>query len=241
MRVVPLVRWKSSHHKEGEADQDVGSQYVPVSFRCQKYHQDWFIALNMQLYFVAVQSSETNPTHSQISTARGFIKLNRRVGFPLGIWNNYLIWGIWCIHIWYCEDIESEWYRGKDIWALFSISRYIKTSYHLEKDGYAEVHKWLCEINDIFSRIIDCHCSHCDITRVLHQLLKYNWIVFRWSRQWLAKNRWEYPNKSVPLVSGEVERPVVVVVDQLHLVVEAHLAFRWSRIIIRIHPICLSI
>ena len=51
------------------------------------------------------------------------------------------------------------------------------------------------------------------------------------------KNRWEYPNKSVPLVSGEVERPVVVVVDQLHLVVEAHLAFRWSRIIIRIHPI----
>ena len=56
-----------------------------------------------------------------------------------------------------------------------------------------------------------------------------------------CKNRLEYPNKSVPLIGGEVERPVVVVVDQLHLVVEAHLAFRWSRIIIRIHPICLSI
>ena len=67
----------------------------------------------------------------------------------------------------------SEWYRGKDIWALLSISRFIKTSYHLEQDGYAEVHKWLREINNIFSRIVDCHCSHCDITRVLHQLLKY--------------------------------------------------------------------
>ena len=49
------------------------------------------------------------------------------------------------------------------------------------------------------------------------------------------------PDESVPFVGGQVERAVVVVVDQLHLVVEAHLAFRWSRTIIRIHPICLSI
>ena len=32
-----------------------------------------------------------------------------------------------------------------------------------------------------------------------------------------------YPDKTVPFVGGEVESPVVVVVDQLHLVVEPHL------------------
>ena len=32
-----------------------------------------------------------------------------------------------------------------------------------------------------------------------------------------------YPDKAVPLVGGKVKRPVVVVMDQLHLVVETHL------------------
>ena len=32
-----------------------------------------------------------------------------------------------------------------------------------------------------------------------------------------------HPDESVPFVGGEVERAVVVVVDQLHLVVETHL------------------
>ena len=35
--------------------------------------------------------------------------------------------------------------------------------------------------------------------------------------------RIKYPDKAVPFVGGQVERAVVVVVDQLHLVVEAHL------------------
>ena len=83
MRVVPLVRRKSSHHKEGEADQDVGSKYIPGDVR--DIIKIGLLLLLCNYYFVAVQSLETNPTHSQISTARGFIKLNRRVGFPLGI------------------------------------------------------------------------------------------------------------------------------------------------------------
>ena len=33
----------------------------------------------------------------------------------------------------------------------------------------------------------------------------------------------KYPDKTVPFVGRQVERPVVVVTDQLHLVVEAHL------------------
>ena len=33
----------------------------------------------------------------------------------------------------------------------------------------------------------------------------------------------KYPDKTVPFVGRQVERPVVVVTDQLHLVVEPHL------------------
>jgi hypothetical protein len=33
VRVVPLVGRESGHHKEGEGDQDVGCQHVPIEFR----------------------------------------------------------------------------------------------------------------------------------------------------------------------------------------------------------------
>ena len=139
MRVVPLVRWKSSHHKEGEADQDVGSQYIP-SGECLLDTRNviWLCWYHPQLLFVAVQSLETNPTHSQISTARGFIKLNRRVGFPLGIWNNCMIWGIWCIYIWYCEDIESEW--------VISRERYLSTvvNFSIYQNFLSPWKGWIC-------------------------------------------------------------------------------------------------
>ena len=29
VRVVPLVRWEPGHHKQGEANQDVGGQHIP--------------------------------------------------------------------------------------------------------------------------------------------------------------------------------------------------------------------
>ena len=139
MRVVPLVRWKSSHHKEGEADQDVGSQYIP-SGECLLDTRNviWLCWYHPQLLFVSVQSLETNPTHSQISTARGFIKLNRRVGFPLGIWNNCMIWGIWCIYIWYCEDIESEW--------VISRERYLSTvfNFSIHQNFLSPWKGWIC-------------------------------------------------------------------------------------------------
>ena len=48
-------------------------------------------------------------------------------------------------------------------------SRY--TYNHLEKYGNAKVHERFCEVDHIFSSIVDCHRTHCNITRVLHQLL----------------------------------------------------------------------
>ena len=81
MWVVPLVRRESGHNKQGEADKDIRSQHVSK--------------LMMKSYFakVSLKKDQNNigdfakngKTHSQISTARGFMKLNRRVGFPLGI------------------------------------------------------------------------------------------------------------------------------------------------------------
>ena len=47
----------------------------------------------------------------------------------------------------------------------------IETFNYLEKDGNAKVHERFCEVDDIFSRIVDCHRSHRNITGVLHKLL----------------------------------------------------------------------
>ena len=71
----------------------------------------------------------------------------------------------------------------------------------LEEDGDAQVHEGLGEVNDALPGKVDGHGPDSDVRLVLHQL----------------------PDQAVPLPGGEVQGPVVVVLHQLNVVIEANL------------------